>query len=110
METRSHQSGVPCWTDLLTPNLGVARELYGEVFDWTFEVGGPETGGYTMCRLGDLTVAGLGLLPPKSSFPTAWQIYFASGNVTQTVASARQAGAQVLMEPTEIQSLGSVAI
>jgi uncharacterized protein len=110
VETRSYQPGVPCWTDLLTPNLGVAREFYGEVFDWTFEVGGPETGGYTMCRLGDRTVAGLGLLPPQTSFPTAWQIYFASGNVTETVASARQAGARVLMEPTEILTLGSVAI
>jgi uncharacterized protein len=110
METRSYHSGVPCWTDLLTPNLGLAREFYGEVFDWTFEVGGPETAGYTMCRLGDRTVAGLGLLPPRSSLPTAWQIYFSTQNVSTTLAAAREAGARVLMEPTEILSLGSVAI
>lgn len=110
METRSYPAGVPCWTDLLTPNLGVAREFYGEVFDWTFEVGGPETGGYTMCRLGEHTVAGMGLLPARSTLPTAWQVYLASGNVIETVASARQAGARVLMEPTEILSLGSVAM
>jgi predicted enzyme related to lactoylglutathione lyase len=105
-----HTPGTPCWADLMTPNPGIAREFYGEVFDWTFEVGGPTTGGYTMCRLEHRTVAGLGQLPPNSRFPTAWQVYFATNDVESTAARAIAAGGQMMMAPTRILELGSLAV
>ncbi len=105
-----HTPGTPCWADLMTPNPGVAREFYGEVFDWTFEVGGSSTGGYTMCRLDNQTVAGLGQLPPHGRFPTAWQVYFATANLDQSVAQALQAGGALVMAATRILDLGSLAV
>lgn len=105
-----HTPGTPCWADLMTPNPGVAREFYGEVFDWTFEVGGPATGGYTMCRLDNRTVAGLGQLPPNSRFPTAWQVYFATNDVASCAERAVAAGGQLVMAPTAILNLGSLAV
>lgn len=105
-----HTPGTPCWADLMTPNPGVAREFYGEVFDWTFEIGGAATGGYTMCRLDNRTVAGLGQLPPNSRFPTAWQVYFATNDVESTAAEAISAGGRLVMAPTSILSLGSLAV
>jgi predicted enzyme related to lactoylglutathione lyase len=94
----------------MTPNPGVAREFYGEVFDWTFEIGGPNTGGYTMCRLDNSTVAGLGQLPANSRFPTAWQVYFATANLDQSVERALACGGAVLIPPTRILTLGSLAV
>lgn len=94
----------------MTPNPGVAREFYGEVFDWTFEIGGPETGGYTMCRLDNRTVAGLGQLPPGSRYPTAWQVYFATDDVERSVESALACGGQLMMPATPILNLGSLAV
>lgn len=102
--------GTPCWADLMTPNPGIAREFYGEVFDWTFEVGGAATGGYTMCHLDKHTVAGLGQLPPNSRFPTAWQIYFATADVERTLERAIEAGGRIVMPSTPILALGSLAV
>lgn len=105
-----HTPGTPCWADLMTPNPGVAREFYGEVFDWTFEVGGAAMGGYTMCRLDNRTVAGLGQLPPNSQFPTAWQVYFATNDVESAAARAIAAGGHMVMPATRILNLGSLAV
>lgn len=105
-----HAPGTPCWADLMTPNPGVAREFYGEVFDWTFEIGGPDTGGYTMCRLDNSTVAGLGQLPVNSRFPTAWQVYFATADLSHSVQRALACDGALLIPPTRILNLGSLAV
>lgn len=107
---RAHAPGTPCWADLMTPNPGVAREFYGEVFDWTFEVGGADTGGYTMCRLDNRTVAGLGQLPTGTNYPTAWQVYFATDDVGQAVERALACGGQLMMPATPILNLGCLAV
>jgi uncharacterized protein len=105
-----HASGTPCWADLMTPNPGVAREFYGEVFDWTFEIGDRSTGGYTMCRVDNQTVAGLGQLPQNGRFPTAWQVYFATTDLDRSVEQALQAGGSLVMPATRILDLGSLAV
>ena len=38
--------GAPCWADLGAPDIAKARESTVDVFSWTIEPGGPETGGY----------------------------------------------------------------
>ena len=77
--------GTPTWTDLTAPDAEAARDFYQAVFGWTYDVGGPEFGGYTTARLGERMTAGIvainpmrhhnrprGVftLPPMTSMPT----------------------------------------
>ena len=71
-----HIPGTLSWVDLMTPDLEGAQKFYGSLFGWTFEVGAPETGYYTECKLGDRRVAGIGKRPEDAPFPTVWSVYF----------------------------------
>ena len=54
--------GVPCWVDLMQPDLDATMAFYGGLFGWTFEVRTPEAAPqrYAYARLDGLVVAGVG--------------------------------------------------
>ncbi len=64
-EFASYPHGTPSWVDLGTTDLAAAREFYGRLLGWLYEVGPPETDHYTMCRLRDRNVAGTYTLMPE---------------------------------------------
>ena len=66
----THPPGEPTWVDLMTSDPAGARAFYGGLFDWTFDIGTPETFGYTMCFKGGHRVAGMGQKPPDMPMPT----------------------------------------
>ena len=37
-----YPAGVPCWVDLVQPDLDATMAFYGGLFGWTFEVRTPE--------------------------------------------------------------------
>ena len=51
------RDGTPCWADLAAPDVSKAREFYSDVFSWTVQPGGPETGGYSVAELNGRGVA-----------------------------------------------------
>lgn len=106
----SHRPGTPCWVDLMTPDVEAARSFYGALFDWTFDIGGPESYGYTMCKLGGRNAAGMGQKPPDAPFPSAWSVYFAVADADETAAKIRGAGGQVVMEPMDVSDAGRMAV
>jgi predicted enzyme related to lactoylglutathione lyase len=57
---RKQPHGMPSWADLMTDDPEAARAFYGALFGWTFDIGGPESGHYTMCKTGAHNAAGLG--------------------------------------------------
>ncbi|MGA9524655.1 MAG: VOC family protein [Myxococcaceae bacterium] len=104
-----HTFGTPAWVDLMTPDLEKARAFYGELFGWTFDVGSPETGFYTMCRLGGRNAAGMGKMPPDAPFPTSWSVYFAVESTDATCARIKEHGGQIMMEPMDVMGEGRMA-
>jgi len=102
----SYAAGTPSWVDLATSDPESARAFYGEVFGWEFEIGGPEYGGYTMCRLRGENVAGMG--EATTAIPPSWSTYLASDDVAAGAARIEAAGGQVLMGPMEIEPFGHV--
>ena len=98
------------WDELLTTDVDDAKRFYGEVFGWTSQdmPMGPMT--YTMFkRAGDADAAGL-MQRPREDIPPNWTTYVGTQDADATVAKARELGATILMEPTEIQDIGRFAI
>src|SRR5258707_5526298 len=55
-----YPSGMPCWIDLATPDVGAARDFYTELFGWSARPSPERDGGYTVLHRGDDPVAGIG--------------------------------------------------
>jgi uncharacterized protein len=102
--------GTPTWIDLGIPDLDRAMRFYGGVFGWTFEVGPAETGHYTQCLLDGRKAAALTPNPGPAGSDFWWNVYLASADVEATVARARKAGAEVLVEPMAVMTQGTMAL
>src|SRR4051812_5029608 len=103
-------TGAPIWIDLLTSDPARARAFYGELFGWEIEDPGPEYGGYVSFTKGGTKVAGL-MGSAGDEFPgDIWTIYLSTPDARSTVATAEARGAQVLVPPTDILELGTMAV
>jgi uncharacterized protein len=102
--------GTPCWADLGAPDIAKAREFYSDVFSWTVQPGGPETGGYSVAELNGRGVAGVGpkMGPPEA--PTMWMTYLATSDADATAAKIKGAGGQLVMEAMDVMDVGRMAV
>lgn len=105
-----HAQGWISWVDLMTSDPADARRFYGSLFDWTFEMGPPESGPYTICFKAGKRIAGVGPKPPDAPYPTAWTPYLATDDVDATCARIREAGGTVNMGPIDVFEEGRMAI
>ena len=107
--TSSVPWGAPAWTDLATSDVEASREFYGRLFGWTYEVGGPETGGYTHAFLDGGRVAGILPLQPGSAWPDGWTTYLATADAAATAERAVAAGGSLITAAVQIAELGTSA-
>ena len=107
-EITAYALGMPCWTDLGTSDAAGAQAFYGSLFGWTFDVGGPELGGYTRCLRGGRAVAGL--MPGEEGAPASWNTYFAVADAEATADRVIRAGGKVVAGPIDISDLGAMVV
>lgn len=105
-QVKQHAPGTVMWVDLMTTDVEAARKFYGEVLGWSFDVGPPETGFYTMCSVQGDTVAGMGQIPPGAGFPPAWTVYFATTDADASAARIVELGGKTLMGPMDVMEEG----
>ena len=110
-ERTAYEPGTPSWVDLATPDLEASKRFYGDLVGWAVEETGTpeETGGYVFFTLNGRKVAGGGPLQDPNQ-PPAWATYFATEDADATVAKAREAGAQPLVEPMDVMDAGRLAV
>jgi len=89
------------WNELLTPDMDKAAAFYREVFGWDAHTADMGPMKYTEFRLGGDPIAG-GQPPPMPGIPPSWTVYFVVDDADATVADAKERGASVLVEPTDI--------
>jgi predicted enzyme related to lactoylglutathione lyase len=92
------------------PDVAKAREFYSDVFSWTVQPGGPETGGYSVAELNGQGVAGLGPKMGPAEAPTMWVTYLATSDADATAAKIQSAGGRLVMEPMDITDVGRMAV
>jgi len=101
--------GAPIWIDLMTSDRDKSVGFYSALFGWTADEPNAAFGGYTNLRLDDETVAGL-MDTQEPSMPDVWSVYLSVADAAATVAKAKDAGAQVMVEPMAVGDLGVMAV
>jgi uncharacterized protein len=96
----------PCWVDVQLSDLEAGKRFYGGLFGWTFRAGDgmPFADAFSDGKL-------VGALAAKQDgrMPTTWGVYFATDDITATVARIRQAGGQVITDPVRADQAGVLA-
>lgn len=101
----------PIWIDLFTSDAAGATEFYRELFGWNVADQGEDFGHYAMIDKGGKFVGGLmGQQPGQPGGPTTWTVYLEVGDIADATDRARAAGAQVMVEPMEVQGTGWMAV
>jgi predicted enzyme related to lactoylglutathione lyase len=109
MKVTSYTQGTPCWVDLGSTDVAASLAFYAGLFGWTGEPGPPETGGYVMCLIDGLPVAGIGPLMTEGQ-PPVWTTYLASDDLDATTAAVAAAGGQALAPIMDIMTLGRMSV
>jgi len=97
--------GAPCWADAVLPDLAAGRRFYGELFGWTFEDLGEQSGHYTMAARDGKNVAAL-TSPPEGGASAAWSIHLATADAVKAAARIAEAGGRVLDGPRQVGDAG----
>lgn len=108
-EFSEYAPGTPSWVDLATRDVEGSARFYARLFGWDTADGGPESGGYRICRLGDRQVAGIGPLH-ASSHPSTWSTYVTVDDVDAAATRTKQAGGAVFLRPADVGDLGRTAL
>jgi len=104
--------GVFVWSELGTTDADAAQRFYESVFGWTTQDMGAEYGGYRIFHRSDDEpngVAGL-MANPSPDIPAHWTPYVGVEDTDATVASARELGATIVVEPMDIPNIGRFAV
>jgi predicted enzyme related to lactoylglutathione lyase len=103
MRVRGYPAGVPCWSEVSTPDLDTTRNFYGPLFGWTVVPASVE--GYEMFYLGDRAVAGI-----RASPEVGWLPYVASDDVDADVATTVENGGAVVIAAAELTDAARIAV
>lgn len=111
LDRNGYPPGVPCWIDLVQPDVDATMAFYGDLFGWTYEVRTPPEAPmrYAYALLDGSIVAGVGG-PPTESDPHGWTSYVWVESADGTVAAVEANGGKVLTPPTDIPNAGRVAV
>jgi predicted enzyme related to lactoylglutathione lyase len=89
-----HLEGMPCWIDA-SVSTSAEREglidFYGALFGWTFDVGAPVTGFYSIARHDGSAVLGIG---EQSDGQGRWVTYFSTPNIETAISRAKEYGSR----------------
>jgi hypothetical protein len=106
--TTAWPAGIPCWTDLTTPDVPAAKAFYSAVLGWSFAETDPEYGGYTIAQVDGRAAAAIG--PQHGDAPPAWTLYLASDDADKTAAAISEHGGTVLLPPGDVGPMGRMCI
>jgi predicted enzyme related to lactoylglutathione lyase len=107
-ENECPTTGEFSWNELVSNNVAGAQKFYTSLFGWQAEAF-PAAPGYTLFKQGDAMVGGL-MQCPKPGIPSHWLPYVTVDDVDASTAKAKSLGAQVVMEPFEVATVGRIAV
>jgi len=101
--------GTPNWVDLGTSDVAAAGSFYRQLFGWTIQDLGPDSGGYGMLLKDGRQVAGIGPAndPARGS---SWSVYFATEDADASTARVGDAGGTVVAPPMDVMGQGRMAV
>lgn len=106
-----NEHGAFIWNELITPDPAAVTAFYEAVFGWTAQTAPMPAGEYTVFLAAGGNENGIAgaMAPPMPGMPAFWGVYFCVDDIAAAVATARERGAQVMMEPTAMPGVGTFA-
>jgi predicted enzyme related to lactoylglutathione lyase len=104
-EVDRYPNGTFCWIDLGTTDLAGATAFYGGLFGWEFADAGGE---YTMCRLDGKDVTGMHVHGEEEG--ARWSSYISVDDVDAATTRARDLGATVVVEPSDVPGAARLSV
>jgi hypothetical protein len=95
--------------ELMSTDVGKARDFYAELFDWELEDMRSAGMDYTLVKVGEGTGGGL-MKNPIPNAPTMWVPYVLVDDLDAATAKAKSLGGTVMKPQTEVEGMGSFAI
>jgi hypothetical protein len=113
--TGQHTPGRWVWGDLVTSDVAVAADFYGQVFGWTFETYGGDNDleTYTLALADGLPIGGLVFdqRALKDKVPSArWIGLISVPNVRAAADAVTKAGGKVMVAPVMLGERGETAV
>lgn len=107
-----YPTGVPCWIDVMQPDLDATMAFYGGLFGWDFEMPTPPDApvSYAYARLDGLLVAGIGGPPAGDGSLSGWTSYIWVDSADAAAAAVADHGGRVLLAPVDIPGAGRVGL
>ena len=103
--------GAFSWTELMTRDVPAARTFYGDLLGWKFKEMNSTGFPYAVIRAAEQDIGGMMTAPPEvSGMPPYWGTYVTVTNVDEVAARALSLGGKVLVEPTQIPTVGRFAV
>lgn len=110
MATASSTHGVFSWTELTTSDRKAARKFYGRLLGWELKDMDMGKSTYTIINVGGQGIGGITDIPPNAQgMPAAWGGYVTVDDVDAVAARVAGLGGRVLLEPTDIPTVGRFA-
>jgi predicted enzyme related to lactoylglutathione lyase len=108
MKIDKYEPGVPSWIDLGSPDPQTAADFYSALFGWECPEGPPETGGYRVCTIGGVPVAGLG--PSQNPGPPVWATYVNVESADAVCELISAHGGTAIVPPMDVMDFGRMAV
>lgn len=107
-----NRPGMFCWNELATRDPERARTFYSELFGWSAEESEMSpTATYTTFKNAERLAGGmLKISEEMGDVPPNWLVYFAVEDCDAAVERARNAGANVVMPPSDIPDIGRFSV
>lgn len=109
-DRESYIPGVPCWTDTTQPDTAKAAEFYRDLFGWGFDENESAHFDYRLATIRGRQVAGISAIAEGAPQDMMWNTYVAVDSADDATARARDAGAQVILEPFDVMDAGRMAV
>jgi predicted enzyme related to lactoylglutathione lyase len=90
------------WRDLMTKDVGRAKQFYGDLLGWRFEDTKRGDRPYVLARAGATPIAGIVDVSGMANAGAQWLSYMAVANLDQTIALVQSSGGMVLVEPRNL--------
>ena len=107
------EAGSISWNELATRDIEQAKQFYSDIVGWEYDPLETAQGGtYWIAKIGDEQVGGLMAMEGTnwpSDIPSHWDVYFEVDDCDATCAKAKELGAQVHMEPSDLSGVGRFA-
>ncbi len=105
-------NGEFCWNELVTPNVKKSKDFYGKMFGWQFNDVELNDMIYTLITCQNKEIAGIWQIPSEQQdqIPPHWMAYILVDNLEDSLEKAKQLGAEIKRDVTQVGDMGRLGI